>query len=270
MVRQFLAPQTQTQSSVASAAPVAAAQAGGASAVGADAATQAAAAGSISAGSLKGLLADLSSTMDSEEDGEYTSDASYLASGLVGDQKFAGANGPSAEFQAELAKAAQEPMSVSDLVDKAQVMVVEGGGEMKVTLTNEGMGEVAMKVSVQDGKVQVQMITESDEAKKMIERQLSDLKASLQSNDLKLDTIKIDTATNLGKQFEQQYEQAQRQSTASAWEQFRQDNQGWRRSFFETPSAKLYKGQGEAPRDIQAPTANAQRKNINRRLDLVA
>jgi len=274
MVRQFLAPQAKMETLKAgqmSAAPVAAAQAGGASAVGAEAATQAAAAGSMSAGSLKGLLADLSSSYDSDEDGEYSSDASYLTAGLAGEQKTHNLNGPSPEFQAELTKAAKEPMSVPDLVDKAQMMVHEGGGEMKVTLSNEGMGEVAMKVSVHEGKVQVQMITESDEAKKLIERQLGELKSSLHANDLKLDTIKIDTASNLGKQLEQQYQDAQRQATQTAWEQFRQDNQGWRRSFFETPSAKLYKGQGEAPRDVEAPGATVQqRKAYNRRLDLVA
>jgi flagellar hook-length control protein FliK len=271
MVRQFLAPQAKVETLKAgemSAAPVAAASAKTAAG---DAAAQAAAAGSMSAGSLKGMLEDLSSSLDADGDDEYSSDASYLTAGLAGEQKISHLNGPSPEFQAELTKAAKEPMSVPDLVDKAQIMVHEGGGEMKVTLTPEGMGEVAMKVSVNEGKVQVQMITESDEAKKMIERQLGELKSSLHSNHLSLDTIKIDTATNLGKQLEQQYQDAQRQATQNAWEQFRQDNQGWRRSFFETPSAKLYKGQGEAPRDVQAPSSTtAQRKNVNRRLDLVA
>lgn len=273
MVRAFLSPQTKTGTLKAgemSAAPVAAAVAGGASAVGADTAMQAAAAGSLSAGSVKGLLEDLTSGKDSEEDGEYSSDASFLGAGLAGEAKNQNVAAPSAEFQAEMTKMAKEPISVPDLVDKAQIMVHEGGGEMKVTLTPDGMGEVAMKVSVHEGKVQVQMITESDEAKKLIERQLGELKSSLHANDLKLDTIKIDTASNLGKQLEQQYQDAQRQQTQTAWEQFRQDNQGWRRSQFETPSAKLYKGQGDAPRDLQAPNVTAQRKNINRRLDLVA
>lgn len=273
MVRNFLSPQSKVDTLKAgemSAAPVAAAVAGGASAVGADTALQAAAAGSLSAGSVKGLLEDLTSGKDSDDDSEYSSDASYLAAGLAGDVKDKNIAAPSAEFQAQLTKAAKEPMSVPDLVDKAQIMIHEGGGEMKVTLTPDGMGEVAMKVSVHDGKVQVQMITESDEAKKLIERQLGDLKSSLHANDLKLDTIKVDTASNLGKQLEQQYQDAQRQQTQTAWEQFRQDNQGWRRGQFETPSAKFYKGQGEAPRDLQAPSSTAERKNINRRLDLVA
>jgi len=268
MIREFLAPQAKPQTLKAgemTAAPMVSAQAAHAQA---ETAALASIAGG-SAGSLNDLLADLSASMDSEEDGEFTSDASYLTAGLAGESKLGSITGPNPEFQAELAKAAKEPMDVSDLVDQAQIMVHEGGGEMKVTLTPEGLGEVAMRVSVNEGKVQVQMITESDEAKRLIERQLGELKGQLQNNNLQLETIKIDTASNLGKQLEQQYQDAQRQATHNAMAQFRQDTQGWRRSFFEQPSAKYFKGQGEAPRDIQAPTPSS-RKHASRRLDLVA
>jgi flagellar hook-length control protein FliK len=212
-----------------------------------------------------GNLAD----SDSEDDGEFTSDASYLAPTGLQDGKHLGGATIGSDFQAELSKLSpQQPISVNELVDRAQVMVTDGGGEMKVTLTPEGLGEVAMRVSVEDGKVSVQMITESDEAKKMIERQLSELKSQLSNNHLQVDTIKIDTATNLGKQLEQQYSDAQRQLAQQTLEQFRQDHQGWRRSFFEVPGAKQYRGQGEALRDSTPPSSS--RSRANRRLDLVA
>lgn len=274
MIRQFMSPQAKVESLKAgevSAAPAAATEAGKGAGLAANSAVAAAALAGASGGSLKSVLEDLSGSMDSDDDKDFTSDASYLTAGLAGQHKELNLAGPAPEFQAQLNEMSKQPMSVPDLVDKAQIMVHEGGGEMKVTLTPEGMGEVAMKVSVNEGKVQVQMITESDEAKKLIERQLGELKSQLHSNNLSLDTIKIDTATNLGKQLEQQYQDAQRQATQTAWEQFRQDNQGWRRSFFETPSAKLYKGQTEAQRDVQAPAlAPTARKQYNRRLDLVA
>jgi flagellar hook-length control protein FliK len=207
-----------------------------------------------------------------DEDGnysEYTSDADYLGAIAAAEQNRTGA-GPS-EFQTQLntVGAPAQPVAVTDLVQSAQVMVRDGGGEMKVTLTPDGLGEVAMKVSVRDGKVSVQMITESDEAKKLIERQLGDLKTSLTSQHLSVDGIKVDTASNIGKQMEQQYNDAQRQMAQQTLEQFRQDQQGWRRSFFETPALKVYKDQAEAPRDIPAPTASSRKAN-NRRLDLVA
>lgn len=208
---------------------------------------------------------------DLGEDASFTSDASYLATGLGGEGRTVGLNG-STDFQQQLTKMdTNQPMAVPDLVKNAQVMVRDGGGEMKVTLTPEGLGEVAMKVSVKEGKVNVQMITESDEAKRLIERSLGDLKSQLAQNQLQVMDIKIDTATNLGKQLEQQFNDAQRQMAQQSLEQFRQDHQGWRRSFFEVPGAKVYKNQSEAARDIQAPTSVASRnRGGSRRLDLVA
>ena len=167
---------------------------------------------------------------------------------------------------------AGQVLTVPELVQQAQVMVRDGGGEMKVTLHPEGLGQLAMKVSVEHGKVNVQMITESDEARRLIEHQLGDLKSQLTSNHLQVHDIKVDTASNLGRQMDQQYQDAQRQATQMAWEQFRNDSQGWRRSFFDIPTARAYKSQGEAPRDVQIPSGvtAASRGLSSRRLDLVA
>ncbi|MGE4132923.1 MAG: flagellar hook-length control protein FliK [Bdellovibrionales bacterium] len=218
-----------------------------------------------------GLFTDSANLGNSSSDGDdddYTSDASYLTSGAGIGKDAAGLKGAGQEFRATMNQAGQ-PMAVQDLVQNAQVMVRDGGGEMKVTLKPEGLGEVAMKVSVEHGKVNVQMITESDEAKKLIERQLGDLKAQLGHNNLQLEGIKIDTATDLGKQLQQQYQDAQRNMAQQTLEQYRQDHQGWRRSFYEAPTLKSYKGQFEAPRDVQAPSGSSRRMG-SRRLDLVA
>lgn len=205
------------------------------------------------------------------DDQEFTSDASYLGATLGADGQSRAQNLQPGEFQSQLTSAAGpgQPVAVPDLVKNAQVMVTEGGGEMKVTLTPEGLGEVAMKVSVKDGKVNVQMITESDEAKRMIERTLGDLKSSLATSNLLVNDIKIDTASNLGKQLEQQYNDAQRQMAQQTLEQFRQDHQGWRRSYFEVPGARQYKSQADAPRDAQAPTSVSAKRGGGR-LNLVA
>lgn len=224
---------------------------------------------------LKAILGDAgqSQSQDSDDDGDLQADGTYLNQ-LGAHEHAKGALMKGAEFQGELAKAgAPQPMTVPELVDRAQIMLHDGGGEMKVTMSPDGLGEVAMRVSVHDGKVQVQMITESDEAKRMIERHVGELKGQLTQNNLHIDSIKIDTATNLGKQLEQQYHDAQRQMAHQSLEQFRQDQQGWRRSFFEVPSARQYKGQADALRDVSAPSgvsASARQSNAKRRLDLVA
>lgn len=205
------------------------------------------------------------------EDEDFTSDASFLGGGITGDSSTQGLN-VGGEFKTTLAQAAPgapQASGIQDIVSQAQVMVRDGGGEMKVKLNQEGLGEVAMKVNVDQGKVSVQMVTESDEAKRLIDRHLHDLRESLSANSLQVETIKVDTASNIGKQLDQQYQDAQRQAAHQALEQFRQDHQGWRRSFFEVPGARNYKGQTEGPRDVQPPTDSGRRAG-SRRLDLVA
>ena len=65
-----------------------------------------------------------------------------------------------------------QAMPVNDLVSQAHMMMKDGGGEMRVVLTPEGLGEVAMKISVDGNKVNVQMITQSDDAKKLLGERL--------------------------------------------------------------------------------------------------
>lgn len=217
-----------------------------------------------------------SASSGGEDLGDDSADPSLMTGAVLGENRMghAGALNKS-EFQNQMAQASgqgPQPMTVPDLVQKAQIMVTKGGGEMKVTMNPEGLGEVAMRVSVEGGKVSVQMVTESDEAKKLIERSIGDLKSGLAQNHLQIDTIKVDTATNLGKQLDQQYQDAQRQAAHQNLEQFRQDQQGWRRSFFDSPNVRQYRNQNDAPRDAQAPTSSTSsaKRAASRRLDLVA
>ncbi|MGZ3721479.1 MAG: flagellar hook-length control protein FliK [Bdellovibrionales bacterium] len=209
-----------------------------------------------------------------EDSGDDQGGANGINSALMPQNHLANSEGVKGEFQATMAKApgAPQQMAVPELVQQAQLMVRDGGGDMKVTLHPDGMGEVALRVSVTDGKVNVQMITESDEAKRMIERSIGDLKTGLGNNHLQVDSIKVDTATNLGKQLEQQYHEAARQQAQQSMEQFRQEGGGqWRRSFFDTGVVNPYRTQGDAPRDSSAPaSARARSTDGSRRLDLVA
>jgi flagellar hook-length control protein FliK len=221
---------------------------------------------------LSGLFAGRqNSPQDSTDDaGDESGTGAFMGAAPAGDTRVNGLNAPKGEFQAQMAQAAHAapPMAIPDLMQQAHIMVRDGGGDLKVTLHPDGLGEVAMRVSVTDGRVNVQMITESDEAKKLIERQIGELKTGLTANHLQVESIKVDTATNLGQQLEQQYRDASRQQAQANMEQFRQDHQGWRRSFFETGSINPYMNQTDAPRDARAPLA--ARKVNNRRLDLVA
>lgn len=172
--------------------------------------------------------------------------------------------------------AANGPGLAPEIVDTARLMVKNGGGEMQVTLNTEGLGEIAMKVNVRDGKVSVEMLTETQEAKRMLEHQLNDLKSQLISSNLQIDKIHVDTNSNLSRQNEQGQQDAQRQAAREqSWSQGQFNSQGGnqsqqqqaRRQAYDAPAGRAYGAPiGAAARSGAMPppprTANSRRLNL--------
>lgn len=167
---------------------------------------------------------------------------------------------------------AEQAQNVKEVVTQANLLVKNGGGEMKVTLNPEGMGQVNLKVAVNDGQVAVEMVTESDEAKKILEKGLGELKATLASHKLNVDHVKVDLAGEVMKQFDHAHDEAQRQSAQNFMEQFRNQNQSWRQSFFDVPGGRSSRHPNEAgPQDeLTQVQSSSNKKSASRRLDLVA
>lgn len=82
--------------------------------------------------------------------------------------------------------------NIEKLVGQAKIVAKNGGGEAIVKLNPEGLGEVKLTIAVKDGRVQVDMATESTEAKKALESTIGDLKHALNSHKLSVDSIKVD------------------------------------------------------------------------------
>lgn len=165
----------------------------------------------------------------------------------------------------------QEAKNIKDVINQAQFLARKGGGEMKVTLSPEGLGQVSMKVAVEGGQVSVQMVADTMDAKKILERGLGDLKATLATHNLRVDQIRVETPADVSRQLAQNHDEAQRQFAHQFMEQFRQDNNEWRRGFYDLPGAKQYRSQAEEAERIAMPSSSSQRRREgSRRLDLVA
>lgn len=128
---------------------------------------------------------------------------------LSGNQLHQAAGQSHNDFKANLNVAAAPEMSLSKLeenreanidsiMSQAQYLVKKGGGEVSVKMSPEGMGEVHLKVLLQDGKLNIEMQTQDKNVKKLIEESLSDLKSGLAAHRLSLEHVKVDTvnATN--------------------------------------------------------------------------
>lgn len=161
------------------------------------------------------------------------------------------------------------------LKDQTQIIAAKGGGEARIKLNQEGLGEVQLKVLVHDGKVNVEMKTDNAEAKKLLEGSIADLKQSLSSHKLSVDNVKVDVGTSDAGQQQRQMDFQQdmgRQQARQMMEQFRQDSASRRDPFFEMSGIKAY-GRKRAELDPIAPAGpSAPRVMSGRgeRMNLVA
>lgn len=141
---------------------------------------------------------------------------------------------------------AEDKANVQQVMNQAQYLVKNGGGEVKVQMTPEGMGTVQLKLDLKDGKVNVQMTADNHETKKILEDSLKDLKNSLSSHKLSVDHVKVDVvgapSSEMGSQNNQNMNSdAQRDSTRQFWNQYRENfgNQS-RDGYFEVPNMNKY------------------------------
>ena len=169
-----------------------------------------------------------------------------------------------------------EQANIRELIQQAQVVLKKGGGEMKMELKPEGIGQLHLKVSVENGQVNVQMLTENDAAKRTLERGFSELKAHLAAHQLHVDNMKVEVGSEIQKHMDQNQDLARQQARQFASDfmgQFRDDRQGFRQGFMDRPGWSSYnKEQKRSPAD-PAPVARAQsarKGDGSKRLDLVA
>lgn len=120
--------------------------------------------------------------------------------------------------------------NMQQIMNQAQFLIKNGGGEVKVEMTPEGMGSIQMKLQVIDGKVQIQMNTETKEAKQLIESSMHDLKQALSAHQLSMDLVKVDVVqetssahkaqNDLQSQMENFMNNQQRDGMKQHWQQF--------------------------------------------------
>jgi flagellar hook-length control protein FliK len=174
--------------------------------------------------------------------------------------------------------AKDEQENVKELIRQAQIMVKRGGGEMKMEMKPEGMGSIHLRVNVENGQVNVQMLTETESAKHLLEKGLHELKSNLAQHELKVQSMTVDVGNDVKSQMDQQATQDQQRQKAQQLAQdfmggFRDEQQGFRQGFLENKGWKSY-ARGKGPDSIQPEqverAATASRGDNSKRLNLVA
>ncbi len=162
--------------------------------------------------------------------------------------------------------------NVQNILDRAQVLAKQGGGEMRVQLSPEGLGEIRLRVSMVAGKIEVQMTADNPEARKLIETHWGDLRHRLDAQSMSIDKLQIDSPVSASSSGQRGQDLAsnhnsQRDNTRQFWNQFQDNfgNRSQREGFAELPNIKSY---GREIKPLE-PIATQARVSSNR-LDVVA
>ncbi|MBY0553663.1 flagellar hook-length control protein FliK [bacterium] len=152
--------------------------------------------------------------------------------------------------------------NIDSIMSQAQYLVKKGGGEISVKMSPEGMGEVHLKVLLQDGKLNIEMQTQDKNVKKLIEESLSDLKSGLAAHRLSLEHVKVDTvnATNADNnmQFQSNLNHGGSEGRAQElWNGFQQNmnNQSGKKSSYSDSASSPKVSSNESNRTAQVSPA---------------
>ncbi len=161
--------------------------------------------------------------------------------------------------------------NVKEIISRAQFLAHKGGGEVKVSLQPEGLGEIKLRVNMQHGKMSVQMLASNDDAKNALQKSLGDLKVQLATHQIHLDSIRIDTPKDLAQQFlNHRHQQMEQNFQKQFLSDFQDRNNANRQSVFDFSEPEVPFSQVHDRSSNSLYNIASARKNGNRRLDLVA
>ncbi len=110
--------------------------------------------------------------------------------------------------------------NMQSVIKQARAFVDDGGGSMEIHLQPEGLGKVHLKVAVQDGQVNVEMLADNMAAKKALEEGLIDIKNALEGQKLLVETLKVEMSPDYQKDFSDLANHMQEQANRDFAEQF--------------------------------------------------
>jgi flagellar hook-length control protein FliK len=163
----------------------------------------------------------------------------------------------------------ESDINIKQIMNQTQYMIKKGGGEATVRMSPEGLGQVHLKVILNEGKVNIQMSAENNEAKKIIESHIGDLKATLNTHKLSVDQVKVDVGNQLANQNDNSQNSSQfrqdpgREQARQFLGQFRDENSNRRDPFYEMPGIKSYADKTRGPDPLKS-SAESRSAAMNR------
>lgn len=101
------------------------------------------------------------------------------------------AGGPVANTLVQPHATQTQHSTVPQFIKGVEGMIHQGGGKMTVRLSPPDLGEVQVEVTTRGNRVEIEMRSESEVTKTVLESRLSDLKNSIQAQDLVLSKMEV-------------------------------------------------------------------------------
>jgi len=160
--------------------------------------------------------------------------------------------------------------AIRSIVNQAQMLAQKGGGEIRMSLKPDHLGEIQLKVAMEGNRVNIQMTTERGEVKKLIEQSANDLRHGLAGHNLSMDKLDV----SVGQRDTQGFSRGQPDFGAARdfANNFHQQ-QNNRREFTETLNSLRggpQRTMSTLDRAAQAQRAMSTRSSVSGRLNVVA
>lgn len=107
------------------------------------------------------------------------------------------------------------------VIDRARMMVKEGGGEVILDLGSDELGKVELAMNVHNNKVELKILAASDQVRELLSNDLATLRESLAIQDLKLSEVEVGVGQ---RNLSEQNQGFNRNSDSSQFEQRQADN----------------------------------------------
>jgi hypothetical protein len=158
--------------------------------------------------------------------------------------------------------------NLKQILNQAQYMIRKGGGIVNVQMNPEGLGKVQLTVLVENGKVNLALSAQTDEAKKLLEGGISELKSQLSQHKLLVENVRVDVTHSARNPDQQQMDfsnqQNARDQARQFMGQFRENSWSGRGdSFYEMTGINSYKSQKTEP-----PLQPANSKEVKTRANI--
>jgi hypothetical protein len=95
------------------------------------------------------------------------------------------------QAQSPTVSASERREVIQNIMNQAEVLAQKGGGEMKMVLKPDHLGEIQLHVAMEGNQVEVKMTTDNQQAKQLIESHAADLRHGLSQHSFSMEKLDV-------------------------------------------------------------------------------